>query len=244
LFAGDGFELELEGEMLGMEAGQTTGRALIAYSSFERALAITRSVSRSGFVSTLAPTIELAIEAMGRTRYDVIVIAEELVDEHGMSLVERFHHDSGGASVLLGAVAADSSLGIVLEPSHWRPPSRAMRADVLEWGPLRLDAARRLAWWDGASLRLTPKQFRLLYALTRARGAVCSVEELHEAVFGDAFFGDTERISAHVRRVRCLIEDDTAHPSFLLTVRGEGFRLADRSHRVSADGVAALLSVD
>ncbi|MGH2528107.1 MAG: winged helix-turn-helix domain-containing protein [Actinomycetota bacterium] len=36
-----------------------------------------------------------------------------------------------------------------------------------------------------------------------------------------------ERVFAHVRRIRRKIEADPAHPTFLLTVRGEGFRLSD-----------------
>jgi two-component system response regulator MtrA len=36
---------------------------------------------------------------------------------------------------------------------------------------------------------------------------------------------DRERIFAHIRRIRRRIEKDPSHPSLLITVRGEGFRL-------------------
>jgi DNA-binding response OmpR family regulator len=224
-----------------MEERSGAGRALIVYSSFEGAIPITRSVAVSGFVSTLAPTIDLAIEAMARNRYDIVVIAEQLVDDHGVSVIDRFVGAADGAPVLLGVVGADASVGVVLEPAQARPILGGGAVGAVEWGPLRMEMARRMAWWDGAPLRLTPKQFRLLYALAHARGAVCSVAELHEAIFGDVFLGDTERLAAHVRRVRALIELDTGHPAFLLTVRGEGFRLADRPQCAQLDEAAAVL---
>jgi two-component system response regulator RegX3 len=42
-----------------------------------------------------------------------------------------------------------------------------------------------------------------------------------------AQIGDPERLFAHIRRIRKKIEPAPSHPAFLLTVRGEGFRLAD-----------------
>jgi DNA-binding response OmpR family regulator len=98
---------------------------------------------------------------------------------------------------------------------------------VLGWGPLELDMSRRAARWWGERISLTRLQYRMLACLVRAEGALVTRAELHRALYGAAQVDDGERIMAHVRRIRDKIEDDSAHPRFLLTVRGEGFRLAD-----------------
>jgi DNA-binding response OmpR family regulator len=121
----------------------------------------------------------------------------------------------------------------------WRDPGVWQ---VHAWGPLRLDPGRRLACWSGRPIGLTPMQFRLLLVLVQAEGAVVSAVELSRRVWGSDLAHDTERVVAHVRRVRKLLEPDPAHPRFLLTVRGEGFRLADHDPdaRVAVDRLPAV----
>jgi DNA-binding response OmpR family regulator len=101
------------------------------------------------------------------------------------------------------------------------PPS-----EVLRWGALRMDLGRREAWWAARRLDLTSMQFRLLATLVLAEGGVVPALELSRRAFGSAVAHDEERVQAHVRRIRKRIEADPSHPRFLLTVRGEGFRLA------------------
>lgn len=115
------------------------------------------------------------------------------------------------------AVAA-MALSLVSEAATW--------PGVLQWGPLRMDVGRREAWWAARWLPLTSMQFRLLATLVLAEGCVVPALELSRRAFGSAVAHDDERVHAHVRRIRKLIEADPSHPRFLLTVRGEGFRLA------------------
>ena len=97
----------------------------------------------------------------------------------------------------------------------------------LRWGPLELDVARRIASWRGERISLTALQFRILEVLILAAGGVVTPAELSRRVWGDESFEDRERVTAHVRRIRKLIEPDPSRPRFLLAVRGEGFRLAE-----------------
>jgi DNA-binding response OmpR family regulator len=96
-----------------------------------------------------------------------------------------------------------------------------------KWGPLLLDARSRRAFWRDREIQLTTQQFRAMSLLCQARGGLVSVEALSAHLYGGRIGADRQRVVAHIRRVRRLIEDDSARPTFLLTVRGEGFRLAD-----------------
>jgi DNA-binding response OmpR family regulator len=125
--------------------------------------------------------------------------------------------DSAPASELADRAAALADRGVC---------ARLPRA--LRWGPLELDTRRRTTSWRRAALDLTPTQFRILALLVQARGGLVMTSELSRLVWGvPAQIGDPERVFAHIRRIRKKIEPDPSHPVFLLTVRGEGFRLAD-----------------
>jgi two-component system response regulator RegX3 len=131
------------------------------------------------------------------------------------------------------AALARRALELIFPP---QPPSRhALSAwQVHTWGPLRLDPSRRLACWHGQPISLTSMQFRLLLVLVQAEGAVVSPVELSRRVWGTDLAHDNGRVVAHVRRIRKQLEADPTHPQFLLTVRGEGFRLADHDADLTA----------
>jgi DNA-binding winged helix-turn-helix (wHTH) protein len=97
----------------------------------------------------------------------------------------------------------------------------------LAWGGLQLDIRRRQARFNGSAVHLTPVQFRILSALVRAKGGVLTKDELQAEAWPLSVPDDGERLVAHIRRIRAKLEPDPSRPSFLLTARGEGFRLAD-----------------
>jgi hypothetical protein len=104
---------------------------------------------------------------------------------------------------------------------------RAGRSRILVWGPLRIQPRLFEATLHGRRLVLSPLQLRLLTLLAAANGEVVARQQIAARVFGDTFDRSGDRLDAHVRRLRQILEDDPAHPRFLLTVRGEGLRLAD-----------------
>ncbi len=78
---------------------------------------------------------------------------------------------------------------------------------------------------DGTELHLTSTEFRLLTDLASVNGKVLSREDLLERVWGYDYFGDSRLVDVHIRRLRMKIEPDPANPSFLVTVRGAGYKL-------------------
>ncbi len=78
---------------------------------------------------------------------------------------------------------------------------------------------------DGSELHLTATEFRLLVDLAQADGRVLSREDLLERVWGYDYFGDSRLVDVHIRRLRTKIEPDPSNPTFLVTVRGSGYKL-------------------
>jgi DNA-binding response OmpR family regulator len=105
-----------------------------------------------------------------------------------------------------------------------RAPTAALPADRLESGDLALDLVARRAILGGQELKLSHKEFDLLAALVRNKGAVLSRDLLLEEVWGYDRVGDDRTVDVHVRWLREKIEADPSEPRRILTVRGVGYR--------------------
>ena len=78
---------------------------------------------------------------------------------------------------------------------------------------------------SGRELHLTKTEFRLLCELAGSPGRVFSREQLLERVWGYDYFGDGRLVDVHVRRLRTKVEVDPAHPRYVVTSRGLGYKL-------------------
>jgi DNA-binding response OmpR family regulator len=100
----------------------------------------------------------------------------------------------------------------------------ATRAERLSFDALEIDASTREVRRDGEPLRLTAKEFDLLYFLARHPRRVFSREQLMDRVWGYEAALDTGTVTVHIRRLRAKIEPDPSHPRFLETLWGVGYR--------------------
>ncbi len=100
-------------------------------------------------------------------------------------------------------------------------------AEIVAVGDLEIDQGRMEVRRNGTPVALTSTEFRLLAALARAPGRVFTRLQLIDLVQGHAFEGYERTIDAHVKNLRQKLEPDPRHPSYVLTVHGAGYRLAD-----------------
>ncbi|PZS00883.1 MAG: DNA-binding response regulator [Chloroflexi bacterium] len=107
--------------------------------------------------------------------------------------------------------------------------SAASEADeVLDFGELTIEIAKREVRLDGESVTLRAKEYDLLVELARRPGVVFPREKLLQDVWGYDCFGDSGTIDVHVRRLRAKLSDDSSNPRFIETVWGVGYRFKDR----------------
>jgi len=103
---------------------------------------------------------------------------------------------------------------------------RANRLPVERFGDIEVNPASGTVLRDGEPVTLTPKEFDLLVALVRRKGAVASRTELLGEVWEYANAQvETRTVDVHVAELRRKLEDDPAHPRHILTVRKKGYRL-------------------
>lgn len=76
----------------------------------------------------------------------------------------------------------------------------------------------------GDEINLSPKEFRILELFMSYPRRVWSRDQLIERIWGPDFMGDSKTVDVHIRWLREKVEIDPSHPSYLLTVRGFGYR--------------------
>jgi len=99
------------------------------------------------------------------------------------------------------------------------PPDASLSA-----GPVRMDVERHTVTVDGEPVPLPLKEFDLLELLLRNAGRVLTRGQLIDRVWGSDYVGDTKTLDVHVKRLRAKIEPDPAAPTWLVTVRGLGYK--------------------
>ena len=100
--------------------------------------------------------------------------------------------------------------------------------EVFEFRGLRIDMRSYEVTVDGRKVTLSPTEFKLLHFLSRNPGRVYSRDQILDKVWGDESFVEPRTVDVHVRRLRAQIEGDENSPTYILTVRGVGYKFAER----------------
>lgn len=205
------------------------------------------NLEREGYVVLLAEDGIHALEIVHQEKPDLLVLDIMLPRLDGFSVCRILRQESDIPIIMLTArqdevdriagleLGADDyvtkpfSLGellarirAILRRTERRPI--AGNREILHAGSLSVDTKSRRAWREGNELALPQKEFDLLACLVRNRGIALSRDLLLERVWGFDFMGDSRTIDVHIRWLRGKIETDPAHPRYIQTVRGVGYR--------------------
>jgi DNA-binding response OmpR family regulator len=98
---------------------------------------------------------------------------------------------------------------------------------VLHAGDLVIDVDRRKVTLRGKPVELTAKEFALLLQFARHPGKVYTRSQLLDQVWNYSHDGYEHTVNSHINRLRAKIEHDPAHPDYILTVWGVGYKFAE-----------------
>jgi phosphate regulon transcriptional regulator PhoB len=93
---------------------------------------------------------------------------------------------------------------------------------------LKINYASCLVSLNGKKVALSPTELKLLFFLSRNPGRVYSRNQILDHVWGDDTFITDRAVDVHIRRLRSQIEEDLENPTHILTVRGFGYKFADK----------------
>ncbi|MDD6382194.1 response regulator transcription factor [Mitsuokella sp.] len=94
----------------------------------------------------------------------------------------------------------------------------------LTYRELVLEPGSRRVFCQQQEVHLTNREFELLQFFMENPGIVFSRERLFERIWGVDAIGDSATVAVHINRIREKIEQDPAHPCYIETVRGAGYR--------------------
>jgi DNA-binding winged helix-turn-helix (wHTH) protein/TolB-like protein len=100
--------------------------------------------------------------------------------------------------------------------------SRPFRGSY-EFGPFRLDVAKRLLFRDGRPLTLTPRLFETLLVLVENNGRLVGKDELMTKLWPDTVVEEAN-LTVNVSALRKALGESTKEHRYIVTVPGRGYR--------------------
>lgn len=208
---------------------------------------VVRYLAREGHETLEAADGNAARGAIERAEPDLVVLDVMLPGTDGLELCRWIRARSELPVIMLTARGeeADRIVGLelgaddyVTKPFSPRELAARVRSvlrrsaparqshERLTFGDIELERATREARKGGEEVRLTAKEFDLLWFLASHPRRVFSRDQLMASVWGYTAALDTGTVTVHVRRLREKVEDDPSEPKYLETVWGIGYRLA------------------
>jgi DNA-binding response OmpR family regulator len=92
---------------------------------------------------------------------------------------------------------------------------------------LQIDFDQRVVLAGGKEVKLRPTEYRLLYHLVNNAGRIMTHAQLLSKVWGYEYRDEDHYLRLYVTYLRQKIEPDSAHPRYILTERGVGYRFID-----------------
>ncbi|HYU83586.1 MAG TPA: response regulator transcription factor [Kribbellaceae bacterium] len=184
-----------------------------------------------------------AAEALSAPPVDLVLLDLGLPDRDGLEVCAelRRHSDVAVIAVTARGEERDRVIGLrtgaddyVVKPfgvaellarieAVMRRTARGNgRRGPVTLGPLTVDLDAHLVLVHGREITLTRKEFALLAALVRSRGAVITRDQLLADVWHTTWTGNQHTVDVHIGSLR----DKLGEPGLVKTVRGVGYRLS------------------
>lgn len=95
---------------------------------------------------------------------------------------------------------------------------------VIHSGSVRIDLTRRVVTRNGADVKLTATEFKLLAYLARHADRVLTHHAILQEVWGVEYVEQIEYLRVYMRQLRAKLEEDPRDPHILVTEPGVGYR--------------------
>jgi len=236
------------------------GRVLFVSADVSWTTALSEVLVRDGYESVVCRLGAHALEVLGATAADMVLLDLALPDRYGMTVCSVIRSRSSipilavgdrGDEQLVRALSAGADVFVSKQVSYRellarvralfrraRSSVRSTDGDVVRIGLLEMDRAARVVRFTGQSIAMTRREYELLEVLMTRPGCVVSRADLLDSMWGPR--RDPHALNIHVRRLRAKLEafDPVRR---IETVRGVGFRyVVDEANADIAEDAAVL----
>jgi two-component system, OmpR family, KDP operon response regulator KdpE len=239
-----------------MEAVMTpsTSRILLVDDDATFRQGLRASLKTRGYDADIARNAEEALEYVRQRPVDIVLLDINMPGIGGVEACRRIRAAAPQAGILMVTVrdtADDKVLALeagaddyVTKPFQLREliarlravlrrtaPDGRIQIPVLRVGKLELELEHRTLRKAGKEVHLSPTEFELLALLMQHLGVPLTHARILRTIWGPDYGEATEYLRSYVKALRKKIEDDPAHPEYILTEPWVGYRLRDPSDR-------------
>ena len=206
--------------------------------------ALRTSLRGAGYEVETADSVESALTAAAMRPPEAVILDLVLPDGTGADFFREFRTWSSAPVIVLSAVGEEREKVAALDGGADDYVTKPVGIDellarlravlrrtapsgepVITVGELVVDLQKRSVSSAGKSVHLTPHQFDLLRVFAINEGKLLTHRMLLQEVWGPGYGNESNLLQVNVSQLRRKIEPDRAHPRYLLTEPGAGYRL-------------------
>ncbi len=229
------------------------GHILIIDDEVEIVRALRRGLVAHGYDVVTAENGEQALEIVEQQRLDLLLLDLGLPGISGLEVCKRIRARSDLPPIIVITVrnkerdkvraldlGADdyvskpfginevlARIRVALRHASRMAVDLASMAHCVEIGPLLVDFEQRTVSLNGQEVKLTPTEYDLLKIFLQFRGKIMTQQMLLSQVWGTSNDSKAHYLHVYIGQLRRKIEPDPAHPRFLTTISGVGYRFSD-----------------
>jgi two-component system, OmpR family, KDP operon response regulator KdpE len=223
-------------------------RILVVDDEIEILRALQRSLSAHGYEVFTAASGEEALEEVAHHRPDLVLLDLGLPGMSGLEVCKHVRAQSNLPIIVLSVKDAERDKVLALDLGADDYVSKPFSVNEVlarvrvalrhaaqvqsgteprfTAGPLTVDFAQRQVFVDGREVKLTPTEYDLLKALIKSNGKIMTRQMLLSQVWGTGYGAEAHYLHVYIGQLRRKIEPDPAHPRFILTISGVGYRFS------------------
>ena len=208
---------------------------------------VSYNLKKEGFIVDSASDGETALTRIRKGKYDLLILDLMLPGIQGMELCRILRNDPKTSVLPIIMLTAkgdevDRILGLEMGADDYmakpfsprelvarvkavlrRSKEKPVSEKILKIGDLEIDRERYVVLVRTKPFKLSATEFKLLLFLAERKGKVFSRDQLLDAVWRDEAFVEPRTVDVHIRRLRSNIEEDSAKPKYIKTLRGIGY---------------------
>lgn len=204
-------------------------------------------IKNDGFDTTMATDGEMALALFNKEPFDLIILDWMMPRMNGLDFCKRVRQTSHIPILMISAKVGDldkiqglttgvddymikpfnplelmARIKALLRRSNY---NRSSESSIVQAGPFLIDRASHTVTMQEQTIRLTAREFEILYLLAKHKGRVYSSEEIFEAVWQEHGGGSNQTVMVHISNLREKLHEAVPHEIIIQTVWGVGYKI-------------------